>query len=259
MEYIDTALQKANRLRRRPGRNSSMDLSDASYTHTKKISVNKDVLRENRIIAGFDSGPWIESFRVLRTRILHKITEHDWNLIGISSAEADSGKSLIATNLAISLAMKVESTVLLVDTNLQDPCIHKFFGLSDLPGLNDYLAGDYELSNLLIHPDISRLIFLPAGNVLPNSSELLASRKMMKLVREVKKRYASRIIIFDLPPILHHSDALALSPHIDGILLVIEDGKSQAEDVKRSVDLLSETHFLGTVLNKSLSNRIRYS
>lgn len=258
MEYIDTALQKANRLRRRQGANSSADLSDASYTHTKKVNVSKDVLRENRIIAGFDSGPWIESFRVLRTRILHKITEQDWNLIGVTSADAGSGKSLIAANLAISLAMKVESTVLLVDTNLQDPCLHRFFGLSDLPGLNDYLAGDRELSDLLVHPDISRLIFLPAGNVLPNSSELLASRKMVNLVREVKKRYASRIIIFDLPPILHNSDALALSPHVDGILLVIEDGKSQAEDVKRSVNLLSETHFLGTVLNKSLSNRIKY-
>lgn len=259
MEYIETALHKANRLKRRHPGGASQHLTDASYTHTKKVNVSKDVLRENRVIAGFDSGPWIESFRVLRTRVLHKITEHNWNLIGVTSAEADSGKSLVATNLAISMAMKVESTVLLVDTNLQDPCLHKFFGLSDLPGLNDYLAGDLDLSNLLIHPDISRLIFLPAGNVLPNSSELLASRKMMNLVREVKKRYSSRIIIFDLPPLLHSSDALALSPQVDGILLVIEDGKSQAEDVKRSVDLLSETHFLGTVLNKSQSQRIKYA
>lgn len=255
MERIQTAIEKAKRSGR--SRKPSV-IEKITYTQTKTVEVNPEILRKNRVIAGFDAGHWVDSFRVLRTRILHKIKEHNWNLIGITSPETGTGKSLIATNLAISLAMEVDRTVLLIDANLRDPHIHHLLGLSPAIGLSDYLTGEYPLNELFIHPNIDHLVFLPGGKAAFNSTELLACRKMAQLVWEVKDRYASRIVIFDLPPLLNRADALAFSPYVNAVLLVIEEGKSRSEDIKHSVDLLTETHFLGTVLNKSHNPKISY-
>ena len=81
---------------------------------------------------------------------------------------------------------------------------------------------------------------------------MLGSSKMMELVQELKKRYPSRIVLFDLPPLLSAADALAFSPFVDATLLVVEEGKTQREDVSRAAELLSSTHLIGAVLNKSL-------
>ena len=116
----------------------------------------------------------------------------------------------------------------------------------------DYLISDSPLEDLLIHPDIGHLVILPGGKPLSNSSEMLGSTKMMDLVQELKKRYPSRIVLFDLPPLLSAADALAFSPFVDATLLVVEEGKTQREDVSRAAELLSSTHLIGAVLNKSL-------
>ncbi|MDH5436885.1 MAG: hypothetical protein OEX83_09000, partial [Gammaproteobacteria bacterium] len=94
-------------------------------------------------------------------------------------------------------------------------------------------------------------VMLPGGKALSNSSEMLSSPKMSQLVEELKNRYPSRIVIFDLPPLLSVSDAIAFSPYIDAALLVVENGESKEDDVKSSLELLGTTNVIGTVLNKA--------
>jgi len=87
-----------------------------------------------------------------------------------------------------------------------------------------------------------------------NSAEMLNSPKMTHLVEELKNRYAGRIIIFDLPPILSAADALAFAPYVDAALLVVEEGRTSRQAVENALELLSSTNVLGTVLNKAGQN-----
>ena len=109
-----------------------------------------------------------------------------------------------------------------------------------------------------INPGLDRLVVLPGSEPIANSSETLASPKMARLVNELKTRYPSRFVIFDLPPILSADDALAFSPHVDAALLVVEDGVTTKDDLARSVELLKQTELLGTVLNKTSERQTAY-
>jgi len=147
---------------------------------------------------------------------------------------------------------------LLVDADLRHPSVHGYFGIDAEYGLSDYLTTDKPLSELLVHPgEIPGLVILPGGKPLANSAEMLNSPKMARLVEDLKARYPSRIVLFDLPPLLSAADALAFSPYVDAALLVVEDGKTQAEDAKQALDLLRGTNVIGTVLNKSNLNTQR--
>jgi Mrp family chromosome partitioning ATPase len=98
---------------------------------------------------------------------------------------------------------------------------------------------------------VEHLVLLPGGEPLSNSAEMLNSPKMAQLVTDMKSRYHSRIIIFDLPPVLTTADALAFSPYVDAALLVIEEGVTEKQDLERAVELLGSTNIVGTVLNKA--------
>ena len=146
----------------------------------------------------------------------------------------------------------------LVDTDFRRPSVYKYFGYEPVSGLTDYILNRLPLSEVLFSPQIDQLVVLPAGTEYPNTAELLRSSEMVELVMELKSRYENRLILFDMPPLLTGDDALAFTPYVDCILLVIEAGKTPPEDVTRSVELLSHTNFLGSVLNKSRGPRSAY-
>ena len=226
-----------------------------NYTRTRTVAVADDLLQERRIISGQEQNSYMDAYRILRTQVLQRLKENSWNSLAITSPGVSEGKTLTAINLAISLAMEVDYTVLLVDADLRHPSVHNYFGLDTGYGLSEYLTDNKPIDELLVHPaNIPRFIILPGGKSLTNSSEMLSSPKMVRLVEDLKTRYPSRIVIFDLPPLLSAADALAFSPYVDAALLVIEEGKTQTEDAKRAVNLLQGTNLIGTVLNKSWIN-----
>jgi exopolysaccharide/PEP-CTERM locus tyrosine autokinase len=203
-------------------------------------------------MAAYDKGPFVDAFKILRTQVMHRLRDNSWNVLGVTSPGHGEGKTLTAVNLAVSLAMETTQTVLLVDANLRNPSIHEVFGLTDCPGLADYLLDNQPVEDLLVHPGIGRFVILPGGRAISNSTEILTSPKMLALVEEFKHRYPARIIIFDLPPLLHTADVLAFSPYTDALLLVVEEGKTTAEDVQRALSLVKNSRpVLGTVLNKA--------
>jgi len=120
-------------------------------------------------------------------------------------------------------------------------------------GLLDYLHSDVSVEELLVNPGVDRLVVLPGKHTTNVSSDFLSLPKMSSLVEELKNRYQSRIILFDLPPLLNTDDAVLFMHHFDAALLVIEDGKTTPEEVRRSLDILDETNLAGMVLNKSRS------
>ncbi|MEY3759222.1 MAG: hypothetical protein RIR39_713 [Pseudomonadota bacterium] len=228
------------------------------YTQTLIQATQKSHLQKNRIISGFKSGEWIESYKMLRTRCLQIMDANNWSTLAITSPGKSSGNSLTAANLAISIAMELNRTVLLVDANFMNPGICNLFGLKTDLGLSDYLLRDTPINEMLINPDFDRLVILPAGKGMINSTEMLRSDKMKNLVNELKTRYPSRTIIFDMPPLLSQSDALGFVPSVDAVLLVIDEGNTKTDELKQAASLLKDINVLGTVLNKASHKKIKY-
>jgi capsular exopolysaccharide synthesis family protein len=222
-----------------------------TYTHTRVVPIDARKLRTRCVITGVDADPFADAYRMLRTRLLRRMRQNGWQSVAITSPGSSAGKSLTAVNLAISMAMEVTSTVLLVDFDLRRPSIHRYFDYTPELGISDYLLHGASLSEILFSPSIDRLVIVPGRESLANSTELIAAPRTLELVAEFKARYPERIVVFDLPPVLTVSDALAFAPHVDGILLVVEEGATQEDELAATLEVLEGTNIIGTVLNKA--------
>ncbi len=227
-----------------------------AYTRTRSIHVPRELLKENRIVNGFEQCVFTDAYKILSTQVSQILRANDWNTLAVTSPGPREGKTLTAINLAISLATEFNRSALLVDADLRRPAVSDYFGLQPGPGLSDYLMSNTPIEDLLVHPGAAGFVFLPGGAPLLNSSEALGWRRMADLVKELKSRYPSRIVLFDLPPVLHTADALAFAPCVDAALLVVEEGRTSQGDVMRAAGLLTSTHLIGTVLNKSQELRM---
>jgi exopolysaccharide/PEP-CTERM locus tyrosine autokinase len=219
------------------------------YSRTRKVTLSPEHLRERRIISGTEGSAFIDAYKILRTQILHRLRESGGNAVAVTSPGDGEGKTVTAINLCIAFAMELDHTVLLVDANLRHPAVHEVLGFPAGPGLSDYLLERKPIEEILVHPGLGGIVVLPGGRPLVNSSELLNSAAMASLVTELKQRYPRRIVVFDLPPVLNTADVLAFSPHVDGTLLVVAEGRTPREDVARATELLGPSGVLGIVLN----------
>jgi len=189
-------------------------------------------------------------FRILRTKVLLPMRENGWQTVAIVGATPGVGKTTVACNLALSIALDSNQSVLLVDSDLRRPKVADYFGIETTTGLADFLTGKAELGDLLVNPGVERLVVLPSRGSAQNSTELLSGRRMQELLPELRNRYVSRIVIFDLPPLLATGDALAFLHNFDCALLVVENGRNTAEELQEARRLLQGTNYLGWVLNK---------
>ena len=230
---------------------SANHLEEIAYSATLNVAVSEATLRMNRIIAGLINHLDADVFRVLRTKVLHLMREQDINSLAITSPTKGGGKSMVAANLAVSMALEKNHTVLLVDLDMRRPTVHTLFGIETGRGVADYLVDGVDIADLLVNPGLERLVVLPVGRPVPGSSELLSSKKMRQLVGELTERYATRIVIFDLPPLLHLDDALAFLPQVQSSLLIVEEGVNTQAEVRQSLHLLEGSNLLGTVYNKA--------
>lgn len=262
MERIKEALERARKERQGQGDVATASvgaeaqakpdsLKDIQYTQTRVIDVSPDLLKDKRVVAMQQNDVVKDAYKMLRTQILQRMRENGWNTLAITSPGVGEGKTLTAVNLAISLASEGNQTVLLVDLDLRRPGIHTLFSHQPEKGISDYLTDNTPLSEILFNPGIDRLVVVPAGAPMVDSSELLSTQRMTDLVTELKQRYPSRLVLFDLPPLLVTDDALAFLPNVDAALMVVEEGKTQEEDLLHAVELLQGTAVLGTVLNKA--------
>ena len=222
-----------------------------AYTQTRSIEVPKELLERQRILNEGSSPLYVESYKRLKTQVWHRLNENGWTVLGIFSPRVHEGTTLTAVNLAIALGMDMTLTVLLVEGNLRNPSFHRVLGFPQGPGLGDFLQRDIPLKSCLMHPNLGRLVLLPAGKPASSSLELLTSPGMADLVGEMKRRYSNRLIIFDLPALLESADSLAFCPSLDAALLVVEEGRTTKADVQESLQLLQGgVPVLGTVCNK---------
>ena len=174
------------------------------------------------------------------------------NLIMVTSSVPGEGKSFTSINLAISIAMELDKTALLVDADVAKPSLARYLDFQAQKGLVDYLLeGDLDLSDVLVRTDLPKLSILPAGRQHHYSTELLASDSMQMLLHELSNRYQDRIIIFDSPPILATSESQVLANLVGQVVMVVEAVKTTHAMVNEAVSKIPNANITGMILNKT--------
>lgn len=174
------------------------------------------------------------------------------NLIMVTSALPGEGKSFTAINLAISIAMELDNTVLLVDADVARPSVLNMLGLPPSEGLLDVVANDStDISQVLLRTNVEKLTILPSGTQHPRATELLASDAMIRLLEDMSSRYQDRIIIFDSPPLLLTTEARALATHMGQIVMVVRAGETAQAAVREAISTIESCPLKMVLLNQA--------
>jgi exopolysaccharide/PEP-CTERM locus tyrosine autokinase len=210
-----------------------------------------------------ERSPIAENFRRIKRQILANVANSKpgapANLVMVTSALAGEGKTFCAINLAISIALEMDYSVLLVDADVAKPSIPQLLGLDAGKGLMDLLVDRrIELAEVLCKTDIGKLTLLPGGTVHQHATELLASGAMRELLREMAERYQDRIVIFDSPPLLAASEAGVLASQMGQIVMVVETGKTTEAELKNALSRIESGNIAGLVLNKGEGPGLEY-
>lgn len=191
-----------------------------------------------------------EAFRMLRTNLQFVGVDKPLKKIVITSSNPGEGKSVVAANLAISIA-STGSKVLLIDADLRRPRVHKLFFLENYKGLSSLLAGDLKMDDVANETPVENLYVITSGPIPPNPAEILGSAKMNQFIEKASSVYD--MIIFDSPPVNTVADASILSSIADGVILVVEAGVTAREAAILAKEQLEKINarILGVVLNKA--------
>ena len=200
----------------------------------------------------------VEDFRIIKRPLLNRAFaerikgDNPANLIMITSSLPGEGKTYCAINLAMSIAMELDHTVLLVDADVARPSVLRTLGLPAQRGLMDLLVDDkLDVSDVLLRTNVDTLSILSAGTSTPRATELLASSTMASLVDEIANRYPDRIVIFDSPPLLLTSEARALASHMGQIVVVVEAQRTTQHAVGEALRQLEGYTNVNLIYNKT--------
>ena len=204
-----------------------------------------------------------EEFRLIKRPLIEKAFNqkngpiHHGNLIMVTSSLPGEGKTFCAVNLAISIAMELDHTVLLVDADVARPSVPRYLNLQTTGdtaeiGLLDVLLDDkLDLADAMLRTNIDTLSILRAGNSHKRSTELLASQGMSNLLNEIASRYPDRIVIFDSPPLLLTTEARVLANQMGQIVLVVEAESTTQHVVKEVLGQLKSRSNVNLIYNKA--------
>jgi exopolysaccharide/PEP-CTERM locus tyrosine autokinase len=236
-----------------------------AVAESRLFKVDRGRLREKGMITP-DGGRTAaaESFRRVKRQILANVAVAQAgappsNLVMVTSAMAGEGKTYCAINLAISIALEVDRTVLLVDADVAKADVASALGLRAEKGLMEVLLDRrLDLADVLWKTDIGRLSLLPVGSPHRQATELLTSEAMRVLLRDIALRYHDRIIIFDSPPLLAASEASALASQMGQIVVVVEAGKTSDAILKDALGRIDGSRVAGLLLNKAQGQSLEY-
>jgi len=197
-----------------------------------------------------------DEFRVLKRPIIRNALGRgrvkNGNLVMVTSALPGEGKTFTSLNLALSMAMEIDSTVLLVDGDVAHPAIPALLGTPQGPGLLDLLTrDDVDFADALVRTNVDKLSVLPAGTRHRRSTELLASEQMASLLRELASRYEDRIVIFDSPPLLATTEARVMATHMGQVVMVVAADATSHHAVTQALSTIESCEVVLMALNKA--------
>ncbi len=205
---------------------------------------------DQRIITYFDPKALItEQYKILRTNVLSINKSNPPKILVVASSLHSEGKTITALNLAMTLAQSTQHPrVLLIDADLRRGRMAKYLGVKQKTGLSEILTDQAKPSEVLFNIDVENLTFISSGTIPSNPAELLSSDRMRKFLILMKSKFDH--IIIDTPPVISVTDAGIVGAQSDGVLMVIQAGRTQRGIVKRASELLHQAHskVLGHVL-----------
>jgi capsular exopolysaccharide synthesis family protein len=202
----------------------------------------------SRLVALDQLSSVVEAYRMLRTSVLLSAAGNPPKTILFTSGQPGEGKTTTAINTAISLA-QLGSSVLLIDADLRRPAVHKIFKMNQANGLSTFLSRQVEIDSLVHKLWVPNLYVLPCGPIPPNPAELISSERMKEALRALSGKFDH--ILIDSPPLINVTDPVILSTMVDGVILVVQAGRSTRDVLRRARQELNSVgaKIFGVVLN----------
>lgn len=213
------------------------------------LALDPVVLERNCVLPQVADRSALRAYKILRTRLLQRLAVKRWRTLAVTSTKAGEGKTLTAINLAMALSQEPNTQVCLVDLDLQRPQVASQMGLQAGPGLGEYLLGEAEALQVMYGGSPS-LVVIPNTRTFDHSSEMLSSARMLDLLKVIETELPQHLVIFDMPP-LTSDDVLTFAPRVDGVLLVVAEGRTERASLSKARELIAEMNIVGVVLNCS--------
>jgi protein-tyrosine kinase len=234
----------------RPDPNQTIPAEPQPTRQFQTVTLDSAVLERNYVLPQVADRAAQRAYKILRTRLLQRLAAKQWRSVAVTSTKAGDGKTLTSINLAMALSQEPNTRVCLVDLDLQRPQVAAQMGLHCERGLGDYLLGEAEALQVMYNCGSSGLVVIPNTRTFDHSSEMLASTRMLELQRVIAAEMPHHIVIFDMPP-LTSDDVLTFAPRVDGVLLVVAEGRTERTALTKARELLAEMNLIGVVLNCS--------
>lgn len=241
-----------------PATASQMEDKLALDRRSREVALDlRKMSRANLLVPGDPRSQLEEEFRIIKRPLLENVRgqtavrPHRANLIMVTSATPGEGKTQTSINLAVSIAMELDHTVLLVEADVLRPSLLDRMGIQAPKGLLDVLTHpEMDLADVLLKTNIPKLTLMPAGTASSRSTELLASSAMDELLEELASKYSDRVIIFDTPPLLSTTESRVLSTHMGQVLMVVEAGRTPISTVQQAFATVESHPVVLSMLNK---------
>ena len=226
---------------------------------SRRVEIDLDALSAAGIVSPNSPRSQVaDQFRVIKRPLIRNAMGKgasiitNGNLIMVTSALAEEGKSFTAINLALSIATELDNTVMLVDADVARPSVLRVLGLPPSPGLLDLVLDEsLDMSSVLLKTNIDKLSILPSGLQHQRATELLASDAMIRMLGTMASRYPDRIVIFDSPPLLLTTEARVLATHMGQIVMVVRAETTLQSDVQHALHHIEACPVKLLVLNQA--------
>lgn len=226
--------------------------------HSVSVDLS-ELTREGYLVPGQARSELMDEFRGIKRALLKAARTADEtagqraNLIMITSALPGEGKTFCAVNLALSMAMEIDTSVLLVDADVVRPSVLSRLGVpGPFNGLLDVLSDpSIDLDSAILDTNVDKLLVLPAGRQRFDSTELLASSAMETVLDRLARDHRDQVVIFDAPPLLVTTESKVLAMRVGQVVVVVDQGKTSPQDVAKTFAILADVPVVSSLLNKS--------
>lgn len=226
-------------------------------TTSRLVTIDFDRLRAQGYLVPGEHATIVEEIRLIKRPVLRLARSGTGpaadraRLVMVTSALPQEGKTFLALNLALSMALEHDTTVLLVDTDIWQRSVQRVLGFEAERGFFDLIADEtLDMSEVLIRTSLDKLTILPPGRDHPGANELLASARMAQIMDEISRRYPDRIVLFDTPPALVRTETGVLATHVGQVILVVGAGETSDAAMREALELVKDGPRVGLVMNK---------
>lgn len=206
------------------------------------------LLTENKTV---DAARADAAYRMFRSRVQHRIRAANWSCIGITSPGPGEGKTITTLNLAICVAREKQRPVYVLDLDMRNPSLLKYMGVEPPQPLARFFTDDLSPEQVLFATSVDNLTVAGNRRSVANASEMLATQKLEQLLASIRRRSPDALILVDLPPVMSTDEALVVAPRTDVMFMVVSEGRTRRNGLKRALDLLADFNVAGIILNRS--------